>query len=197
MNSGYHGVRVSFPDLRPSAVKGPWLFLQPRLYVRAGSSSLLEMSSPRPCRAVPGLPWSMGALGLLGLGLAMPWSQPAAPLSGASWLSSPAEMVRGRDPQCFPALKPHLRGSSTLGTRFAAVLVTLPWPAPSAFSSSLVPLVGEGQGPCDCRRQGGGCGIAVTWGLCLLVWGPTSGPQLFRLPRACGHSRSLGQVFDK
>ena len=69
-------------------------------------------------------------MGLLGLGQAVPWSQPVAPLSGASWLSSPAEMVRGRDPQCFLALKPHLRGSSTLGMRFAAVLVTLPRPAP-------------------------------------------------------------------
>ena len=38
-----------------------------------------------------------------------------APVSVASWFSCPAEMVRGRDHQCFPGLKPHLRGSTTLG----------------------------------------------------------------------------------
>ena len=69
-------------------------------------------------------------MGLSGLGQALSWSQPAAPLFGTSWLSSPAEMVRGRDPQCFLTLKPHLRGSLTLGTQFDSALVTLPWLAP-------------------------------------------------------------------
>ena len=50
------------------------------------------------------------------LGQALSWSRPVAPLSGSSWLSCPAAMVRGRDPQCLPTLKPHLRGSLTLGT---------------------------------------------------------------------------------
>ena len=48
-------------------VKGPWLFLQPWLYIRAGSATLLEMSLLCSCHAWPGLLGRMGAVGLLGI----------------------------------------------------------------------------------------------------------------------------------